>query len=70
VLAVLRPASLTAFAATLGLILKTFFGEELLLAGGENELVPAVLTRDHLVFHRVGASGANQPLRPGKMRLR
>ena len=56
--AVLRPARLTAFAATLGLILKTFFGEELLLAGGENELIPTVLTRDHLVFHRVGASGA------------
>jgi len=56
--AVLRPARLTAFAATLGLILKAFFGEELLLACGKDELVPAVLACDHLVFHRVGASGA------------
>ncbi|MGB6060598.1 MAG: hypothetical protein WBG27_02775 [Candidatus Aquilonibacter sp.] len=56
--AVLRSARLTAFAATLGLILKTFFGKELLLASGKNELVPTVLARDHLVFHRVGASGA------------
>jgi hypothetical protein len=58
VFAVLRSARLSAFAATLGLILKTFFGKELLLASGKNELVPTVLARDHLVFHRVGASGA------------
>jgi len=33
VIAVLGPAGLAAFTASLGLILKTFFSEELLLAG-------------------------------------
>jgi len=33
VITVLGPSGLTAFTATLGLILKTFFSEELLLAG-------------------------------------
>lgn len=58
-LAVLGSAGLTALAATLWLILESFFGEKLLLARREGELVPAVFARDRLVFHWVEASGVS-----------
>jgi len=43
-------AGLPAIAAALRLVLKSFFGVELLIANRENELPPAVFTRNRLVF--------------------
>ena len=57
--AALRTPRLPAFTAALRLILKPFFGEELLLARGENELSATVLTGQHLVFHRDGLQSSS-----------